>query len=78
MNAFEFTGLLTVVEHDDIKDVQELSFVFMNTFKLTIKHGRGVHVNIISVFNIACQLIFVLLCGQETTLGLCVCVLESQ
>ena len=69
IHVFEFTEVLTVIEHDDIKNVQKLTFVFMDTFKLAIKHGRGVHINTISIFNIASQFIFVVLCRKETSLG---------
>ena len=53
--------ILTVIQHDDVEYVQKLTFVFVNTFKLAVKHGDGIHIDVVSLLNIADQFILVVL-----------------
>lgn len=53
--------LLTVVEGDDVQTVEQLSLILMNSLDLNVKHGVGVDLDFVVLFQMHGELHLVLL-----------------
>lgn len=53
---------LTVIVGDDVQAVEKLSFVFMDSLHLDVKHGVGIDLYLVVFLQVCCKLQLVFLC----------------
>lgn len=63
--AEAFKCILTVVISDDVQAVEQLSLVFMDSLDLNVKHGVGVDLHLVVLFQVHSEFHFVFLRDQN-------------
>lgn len=54
-------GALTVVEGDDVEDVEQLSLVLVDSLHMDVKDGLSVDLHLVLLLQVGCKLLLVLL-----------------
>lgn len=63
--AEAFKCILTVVISDDVQAIEQLSLVFMDSLDLNVKHGVGVDLHLVVLFQVHSEFHFVFLRDQN-------------